>query len=311
MDKQRTIDFLETSFLAPLLGLEGLTDISYNGESLYYMTNGEGRKKADIKVEREEVGDFIRQIANMEEKKWSYSDPLLDLSFGHYRLNAVFSSLVRVENQKSYSFSLRLESGSSRIEGDEAFFGENGREILLKALYEGESIMIGGRTGSGKTELQKWLLLHLPPATRVIVIDNVEELTMIKNPSVDLTMWLSGQSEESYAMLVKNALRSNPDYIVLAEARGNEAYEALSSAMTGHPIITTMHARGLAEMPERFLNMAIKAHEGLDAKGLLKDIKDHFRYYVMLERKEEEGKIVRRIKSIGRLKGGKMEVLCA
>lgn len=309
MAKEKSIEFLENSFLSPILGEEDVTDISYNGEALYFMSNRYGRKKADIEVDKETVGDFLRQIANMEDRKWSYSEPILDLSFGKYRLNAVFSSLVRVENEKSYSFSLRIESRKSRVEGDKYFFGGKSKDILLKAIAEEESVVIGGKTGTGKTELQKWMLSKLPPHSKTIVIDNVEELSLIENCQTDMTTWLASQDEESYARLVKNALRSNPDYVILAEARGSEAFEALQSAMSGHPVIMTIHARGTAEMPSRIANMAIKSHEGLDTKDLLRDIKGHFRYYVYLERKTVNGVIKRRIAKISRLNKTKMETL--
>ena len=52
-------------------------------------------------------------------------------------------------------------------------------QILRRLIKEGESIVIGGKVSSGKTELQKWLLQNMAPCTRVIVIDDVEELDMV------------------------------------------------------------------------------------------------------------------------------------
>ncbi len=308
MAKEKTIAFLEGGFLKPILEIPDLTDISFNGKSLFYMTNSAGREASGIELSPNDAADFIRQIANMEDRKWSYSEPLLDMSFGKYRLNAVFSNIVRVDNEKSVSFSIRIESAESKVEHDDFFFGGDSRDVLLKALYQGESIAIGGKAGSGKTELQKWMIAHLPRYTRVIAIDNVEELSLVKNPEIDLTLWLA-KEEKDYSPLVKNALRSNPDYIVLAEARGPEAYEALNCAMSGHPVITTLHARGLSEMPSRIANMAIKSHGGLDEKALLKDVRDHFRFYVYLERREENGSVKRRIARIGKANKTKMETL--
>jgi hypothetical protein len=77
----------------------------------------------------------------------------------------------------------------------------------------------------------------MAPASRVIVIDNVEELDLVKNPKIDLSMWLVNESvkDASFSALIKNALRNNPDYIMVAEARGGEMLAALVSAMSGHP----------------------------------------------------------------------------
>ena len=167
------------------------------------------------------MGDFLRQLANLTEKQFSYSSPILDVSFSRYRLNAVYQSLARSHNEKTYTFSLRLASSRCRIAGDSNFFGGESKRILLGILSEGGSIVIGGRTSSGETELEKYLLGEMAPSSRVIVIDNVEELDLVENPRIDLTMWLVNEAikEASFSSLIRNALRNNPDYIMGLENR--------------------------------------------------------------------------------------------
>jgi pilus assembly protein CpaF len=296
--------YLENSFLADLLLLDGLTDLSYNGEELYYATNRHGRAKATKQPTLEEVADFLRQIANLTEKQFSYSSPILDVSFGRYRLNAVYQSLARSHNEKTYTFSLRLASSSCRIAEDPNFFGGESKGLLLGLLKNGESIVIGGKTSSGKTELEKYLLGEMVPSSRVIVIDNVEELDLVENPEIDLTMWLVNESvkDASFSALIKNALRNNPDYIMVAEARGGEMLSALVSSMSGHPIITTIHAQDIEAMPERIARLAMMGNERLYKEELLDDIAHHLRYYVYLEKKENpDGSLSRYLESIGYL----------
>jgi type IV secretory pathway ATPase VirB11/archaellum biosynthesis ATPase len=74
--------YLEGSFLKDLLALSGVTDISYNGKTLNYVTNEEGRKRSSLLLSTEDVGSFLRQIANLSERQFSYSCPILDVSFG-------------------------------------------------------------------------------------------------------------------------------------------------------------------------------------------------------------------------------------
>ena len=154
-------EFLETSFISPLLEKEGITDISYNGEYIFYQSNKFGRRKSEIDVTPSQVASFLRQIANYSEKQFSFLDPILDVSFSRYRINATFLSLTRVRNKKSYSFSIRIAYEGSVLENDDSFFGENSKRILLKAIKNKQSIVIGGETGAGKTELQKYLLMEL------------------------------------------------------------------------------------------------------------------------------------------------------
>lgn len=291
---------LEHSFLSPLLRMKEVTDISFNGDSLYYVSNSRGRQKAPFSVGVQEVGDLLREIANLSERQFSYSSPILDVSFSRYRLNAVFSSLARCHNEKTYTFSLRLAAEKTPLDEDPSFFTGESQKILLSLLDKNESIVIGGQTGSGKTELEKWLIYHLPKGKRVIVIDNVEELDMVKNPSIDLSTWLVNPSlpDANFPSLIKNALRNNPDYIVVAEARGEEMMDALLSAMSGHPIIMTIHAKDVVSLPERMARLAMLTSDKLVKEEILEDVLHHFHYYVYLEKSETTAGILRHIQDV-------------
>lgn len=296
-------EFLETSFISPLLEKEGITDISYNGEYIFYQSNKFGRRKSEIDVTPSQVASFLRQIANYSEKQFSFLDPILDVSFSRYRINATFLSLTRVRNKKSYSFSIRIAYEGSVLENDDSFFGENSKRILLKAIKNKQSIVIGGETGAGKTELQKYLLMRLEPSSRVIVIDNVEELEMVRaDDNLDLTSWVVDERNKkaNYASLIKNALRNNPDYLVLAESRGEEMLDALNCVMSGHPIITTMHAKDIKAMPYRMARMAMMGEKKLEYDDLLGDIYHHFSLFVYVKRELIDGQVRRFIEAIAR-----------
>lgn len=294
-------EYLENSFLKDLLFKQGITDISYNGESLFYMDNIDGRKKSDVTKTPKEVGDFLKQIANLCERQFSFSNPILDVSFSRYRINAVYSNLVRYRGEKTYSFSLRIASEKTLIE--DSFFPKGVKEVLLQSLKEKESIVIGGTTGCGKTELQKWLLLHLEDSARVIVIDNVQELDLIRNDAIDQTTWVSNDllEEGSFAALVRNSLRSNPDYVILAESRGAEFEYALNSVMSGHPIITTIHAQKIETMIDRMARLALMSEKGAGKTEIVEDIVSHFSLFVYMGRSIQEGKVYRYIDSVARL----------
>ena len=178
------VNYLETSFLYPLLKDEEITDISYNGKEIYYLHNKFGRKKSDINVSKDDVVIFVRQIANLSEKQFSYTTPSIDVSEGRYRINAVHPSIVRVDNEKSISFSIRIASKENRILNSKSFMNAKMKDFLMDCLKKKRSIVIGGPTGSGKTELQKYLLTSLEDNTRVIVIDNVQELEFILGHSL-------------------------------------------------------------------------------------------------------------------------------
>lgn len=311
---EKLITFIEDSFLSPLLKDEMVTDVSYNGVSVFYMHNKFGRKRADLKANSNEVLDFIRQIANFSEKQFSFSTPILDISVGKYRINAVHPSIVRVKNDKVCSFAMRIGSEETRIKEDSTFMNKKCSEYLLDALKQGKSIVIAGPTGSGKTELQKYLLTKLRPNSRVIIIDNIQELENIRvNEDLDITSWQISQTNPNASIqeLIRNALRSNPDWLVIAESRGKEMNDALNSVMTGHPIITTLHAKSLEAIPKRIARMILSADTTQKHEDILEDVNEHLKVYVFLNRRfKSNGEVVRFIESIGEIDDdGKMKII--
>ena len=310
MDVLKTINYLEESFLAPLLTNEKITDISYNGFDIFYVDNDLGRVKSTISVTQQDIRDFVRQIANLSEKQFSYQNPELNVSFGRYRFNALHQSICRKNNEESISFSIRIASSSLKFKETESL-SEEIKELLKVLVLSNVSIVIGGLTGSGKTELQKYLIAIMNENTRVIVIDNILELDQCKpEQNLDLNIWQVDEKREAASMqnLVRNALRSNPDWLIVAESRGKEMLDVLNSSLTGHPIITTLHAFDINSMPSRMVRMVLMNEQKMSYKDVYADISYHMRFYIYLKRKYSLNGIVQRyISSIGYLNGQKME----
>ncbi len=311
MDVKKLIEYMESSFLRELVLLESVTDISYNGESIYYIDNRFGRLKCSTEVEPQLVKDFIRQIANLSEKQFSFQSPELDVSFGKYRLSALHQSVCRKNNVECVCFSIRISSSKVRIEENERFFPREVIDLLDVLINSNVSIVIGGLTGSGKTELQKYLLTKMPENTRTIVLDNILELDQLKiDRNLDLNIWQvdDNRSKTSIQSLVRTALRSNPDWLIVAESRGKEMLEVLNSSLTGHPIITTIHALDIESTPYRMVRMVMMNEQKMDFNDVYQDIAYHLRFYIYMKRKYlNNGAVLRYISSIAYLNGKDME----
>lgn len=302
MDKEKAIYYIEHSFLSSLLLDEDVTDISYNGDDFYYVSNTHGRKKSDIVVERQVVRDFIRQIANVTEQQFCFTNPILDTMVGKYRINATHQSIGRVDNEEVVTFSIRIASYIPRITDDSKFLPPLLIELFKVLLINHHSLVIGGITGTGKTELQKYILRKMNDNERVIVVDNVMELDVRNdNSEIDLTLWQTDERNiaTSPSILIKNALRNNPDWLILAEARDKEMIDVLNSAMTGIPIITTIHAYDVKSLPFRMGRMVLRNSFNLQFKETLSDIYYHFHFYIYLRKKVVKGSIYRYISDIG------------
>ena len=311
MDHKKVVEFIKNSFLHNLLENENVTDISYNGDSIFYMDNQFGRNKSNIEISKENAKDFIRQISNLCEKQFSFQNPVLDVSVEKYRINAIHQSISKRNNDDAINFSIRIASETPRIYKGCNFF-EKGIEELLSILINSHvSIVLGGVTGTGKTELQKYLITCMSEHTRIIVIDNILELDSISVSSpLDINVWQADERNpnSSIQLLVKNALRSNPDWLIVAESRGSEMVEVLNSSLTGHPIITTIHSYDMTSMPSRMARMAMMSNNLLDYQETLTDLCYHMKFYIYLKKAVlSDGSIFRYISNIGFFDNNKME----
>ena len=301
MDVSKAVTYLEESFLKELLMNSKITDISYNGEDVFYVDNDLGRLKSPVTIERQAAKDFVRQIANLSEKQFSYQCPKLDVSLGRYRFNAVHQSISRRNNEENVGFSIRIASSSLKFNETDSLSDEL-KELLKVLILSNVSIVIGGQTGSGKTELQKYLISLMKENTRVIVIDNILELDQLKTEQcLDLNIWQVDEKREEATIesLVKNALRSNPDWLIVAESRGKEMLDVLNSSLTGHPIITTLH---------RMVRMVMMNEQRMNFEDVYYDISYHMRFYIYLKRQYlKDGFVSRYISSISFLSTHGME----
>jgi len=127
--------------------------------------------------------------------------------------------------------------------------------FLDLAVRRHRNILIVGKTGSGKTTVTKSLIRSIPAVERLITIEDVHELAL--NHHGNKVHLFYGRDDEGGApVTAKQALtaclRMKPDRILLAELRGDEAWEFIKSVNTGHPgSISTMHANGAFEAFEQ------------------------------------------------------------
>lgn len=57
-------------------------------------------------------------------------------------------------------------------------------------------------------------------------------------------------------MLLEFSMTMNPDFLCMAEIRGAEAFETIEAALTGHPVIGTIHVDCCEDIPDRLVQLA-------------------------------------------------------
>ena len=122
------------------------------------------------------------------------------------------------------------------------------RDFIELAVKTRQNIIVSGATGSGKTTFTKAIINKIPKDERLVSIENVSELKLIRTHPNSVAMFYSaggqGLSKASPQQLMESALRMKPDRVMLAELiRGDEAFYYMRNVNSGHPgSITTMHS---------------------------------------------------------------------
>jgi flagellar protein FlaI len=127
--------------------------------------------------------------------------------------------------------------------------------------------MIIGGTGAGKTSMLNALTSLILPNDKIITVEEIAELNPPRQNWVQLVSrraFRFGSSDTtsiSLFDLVKVSLRYRPDYIVVGEIRGEEAYVLFQAVATGHGGLCTMHADSLDHAVKRLTSPPMNVSE--------------------------------------------------
>lgn len=216
------------------------------------------------KKQHEEIVSRIKILArlNIAEKR-APQDGSFEIEISQNEKRAVRVGIMpTIHGERA---SLRFHGGGDLRELSELGLGHSLEERLLKSLQMRSGLIIfSGSTGSGKTTSLYACLAELHRLGRSIIT--------IEDPVEQILPWASQTSLDKkagidYPNALSAALRHDPDAILLGEIRdGTSAEIAVQAALTGHMVLTTLHARGLEEIPLRLKGLGINP---LDLKGSL------------------------------------------
>jgi flagellar protein FlaI len=117
------------------------------------------------------------------------------------------------------------------------------------------NIFIAGGTSSGKTTLLNAIAFFIPPESHVISIEDTRELNLPRDNWIPAVARVSissgGVGEVDLFDLLKNSFRQNPNYVIVGEVRGKEAFVLFQGMASGHPSISTMHADSVDTLIKR------------------------------------------------------------
>jgi flagellar protein FlaI len=177
--------------------------------------------------------------------------------------------------------------------------------FLWYLVDKGGSVLVSGGTATGKTVLLNILSLFIRPEMKIVSIEDTAELKLPHPHWIPQVARVSMATETGKLRgevdlfeLLKESLRQRPDYIIVGEVRGKEAYVLFQQMATGHPSLATVHAETMEKLINRLTSSPI---------SLPPSLLESLDLVVFLSRLRYKGKNVRKVQSVHEITGFDLE----
>lgn len=248
--------------LYPYVMEDTVTDINWNGRQLWVNDLQKGRYMAPEILTEAFIERFSMLLSNLSDKPFNRENPVMEIETEELRICLVHSSVTC----SGLSISLRKTPAIRRLKKEDmtvnGYCEEKILDLLIQCMAAHCSIAICGLSGSGKTELLKYLTQYIPASERAVTIEDVPEIHYQKiNPNKDCVEMKVAENF-SYIEAIKTSLRQQPNWLILSEAKSVEVRYLLESLGTGACGLTTLHGDDVRSIPDRMRSMALGHENG-------------------------------------------------
>ena len=283
-------DFIGLEKIEPLMNDKQIEDISCDGVNIdvyvYHRDARFGSLKTTIKFgSTEELDSFVNKLSERCGRVISVAKPLLDgtLPDGS-RVQATLGSDIA---RRGSNFTIRMFTEKPLTPADMIKFGTC--DLKMMAYYwllveYGSSVLISGGTATGKTSFLNVLSLFIKPQMKIVSIEDTAELSLPHMhwvPEVARTP-IAEEGKVDMFELLRESLRQRPDYIIVGEVRGKEAYVLFQQMAVGHAGLSTIHAENFPKLVDRLtsppINLPSNLLQNLDAIIFLKRLRKDRKY---------------------------------
>lgn len=243
------------------------------------------------------LSDYLKRLGERMGRPVSEGAPIVDGSLPDgSRINIIFSTDV---SKKGASFTIRKFTSTpisivqlvvwNTLSSTEAAY-------LWLCMEYGMSVFVCGETASGKTTTLNAFLPFIKPKSKVFTAEDTAEVLPPHKIWQQLITREMGPEEGRVDLfdLLKAALRSRPNYIIVGEIRGAEGAVAFQAMQTGHPVLSTFHASSVKKMVQRFTGHPINVPVTFI---------DNLNVIIIQQAVYRRGKFLRRVTSIEEIEG--------
>jgi flagellar protein FlaI len=251
-------------------------DISCNGPKIpvFVFHRVFGSMRTNVQYASDiELNKYIFKLAQTSGKHVSVYQPILDATLRDgSRINLTLGTEV---TKHGSTFSIRKFSDEPISPIDLLRFGSMSAQELAffwHLIQHKRSILISGGTASGKTTLLNALLMFVRQEDKIVSIEDTAEI------QIHHSNWIQSVARAGYGAsgiggvsgiasgisssaakpgavslfdLLVAALRQRPEYVVVGEVRGTEAFTLFQAISVGHAAMATVHAGSIDELIHR------------------------------------------------------------
>jgi len=209
---------------------------------------------------------LIKNYSNMGQRRQDAQDARFSMRLGTRRIDCRVSAIpVRKDLQKITIRFLDKQDGVKKL--TELNLSERHMAIVKETMGRDQGlVLVTGPTGSGKTTTLYALL-------NAINADNINIQTIEDPIEYEIEGLNQTQTDPingiDFPEGLRRLMRADPDVILIGECRDEEtATSAVNAALTGHLVLTTLHANDCFRAVSRLIAMGIPTYLLADALAL-------------------------------------------
>jgi flagellar protein FlaI len=254
-------DFLGYGKIDPLMKDPLIEDISADGVQIpiyVWHRDYESLPTNILFKNSEELNSFIVRLAYLARKNISLAMPILDASLPDgSRIQLTYGNEI---TRRGSTFTIRRFRADPLTISDLISLGTISSEMAAYFWYAIEnraSILVAGGVASGKTTILNCFSMFIKPGLKLVSVEDTAELNLPHEnwiPSVTRTGFGdTGKGAGAITLfdLLRAAVRQRPDYLIVGEVRGEEAYTLFQAMATGHLGLATIHGESASSVIHR------------------------------------------------------------